>query len=132
MIRVTLAEGAADRLDREIEARRSGETFYDFMVRSGHETALDAKALRALVEAHKANLVAERAAVVRQRRWMVTGQGLMAGAIACLMSRPDTLGDALILAMPVAILTLGAGLVLSRLAPGLDQRLVRAARRWRQ
>ncbi len=56
MIRVTLADGTAELIEREIEPRRPGETLYDFMLRSAHETSLEARALRALLDAHVASL----------------------------------------------------------------------------
>lgn len=132
MIRVTLADGTAELIEREIEPRRPGETLYDFMLRSAHETSLEARALRALLDAHVASLGAERASVDRRRRAMLVGQSLIAGLVASVLIRPDTVGDACIVAMPVAILTLGASLLLSFFMPALDRGFVRMARRWRR
>jgi hypothetical protein len=132
MIRVTLADGTAELIEREIEPRRPGETLYDFMLRSAHETTLEARALRALLDAHVASLGAERASVVRRQRAMLVGQSLIAGVVASVLIRPDTIGDACIIAMPVAVLTMGASLVLSFFIPVLDQGFTRMMRRWRR
>lgn len=132
MIRVTLANGASELLERENEPRRPDETLYDFMLRSAHETALEARALRALLDAHMASLAAERAAALRQRRMLLVGQGLIAGMVASLLIRPDTIGDFWLLALPVAVLTISASLVLAHLLPGLDRGFARVTRRLRR
>jgi hypothetical protein len=132
MIRVTLANGTSELLEREIEPRRPDETLYDFMLRSAHEATLEARALRALLDAHMTGLRAERAAVMRQRRTLLLGQSIVAGVIAAALFRPDTLGDGCIMVLPVAVFTTAAGLALARIAPWLDQRLMRAVRWWRQ
>lgn len=132
MIRVTLADGTAELIEREIEPRRAGETLYDFMLRSAHETSLEARALRALLDAHVASLSAERASVVRRRRAMLVGESLIAGMVASVLIRPDTFGDACIIAMPVTALTMGASLALSFFMPALDKGFIRMVRRWRR
>lgn len=128
MIRVTLANGTSELLDREIEPRRPGETLYDFMLRSAHEATLEVRALRALLDAHIAGLKAERAAVARQRRMLLSGQSVVAGVVAAALFRPDTLGDGLIMVLPVAVFSAAAGLVLVRVAPWLDRGLVNLMR----
>lgn len=132
MIRVTLANGASELLEREIEPRRPDETLYDFMLRSAHETTLEARALRALLDAHIAGLAAERAMAVRQRRVLLLGQSLIGGMVASLLIRPDTIGDFWLFALPVAVLTMGASLVLAHFLPGLDRGVARIMRRWRR
>jgi hypothetical protein len=132
MIRVTLADGSVEILDRQTEPRRPDETLYDFMLRSAHETGLEARALRSLLDAHVASVVAERTAVARRRRLMLIGQSVIAGTVASLLIRPDTIGDACIIALPDGILTMVASLVLSHFMPRLDHGLVRVAQWWRR
>ncbi|WP_197057773.1 hypothetical protein [Sphingomonas sp. Ant H11] len=63
---------------------------------------------------------------------MLVGQSFISGLVASVLIRPDTVGDAWIIAMPVAVLTLGASLVLSFFMPALDKGVVRMARWWRR
>ncbi len=132
MIRVTLADGASEYLGREIEPRRAHETLYDFMLRATHETTLDVRALRALLDGHVKALANERASVLRQRRMLLVGQSIISALICVALVRPDTLEDALILGAPVAIMTAGAGLMLARSTRSFDRLFVRLTRRWRR
>ncbi len=132
MIRVTLANGSSELLEREIAPRRPDETLYDFTLRSAREMTLETRALRALLDGHMANLAAERSATRRQQRLMLVGQSVIGALIATLLIRPDTIGDACIIALPAAVLTTGSSLLFLRAVPGLDLGLVRACRWWRQ
>ena len=130
MIRVTLADGASEYLEREIKPRRADETLYDFMLRAAHETTLEARTLRALLDAHATALASERASVVRQRRMLLVGQSIIAASISVALVRPDTLRDALTLGLPIAVTTAFSGLLFARRTKGLDRLLVRLTRRW--
>lgn len=132
MIRVPLVDGASEYPEREIEPRRPHESLYDFMRRAAHETTLEVLALRARLDAHATALASERASVVRQKRMLFLGQSVIAAFTCVALERPDTLGDALVLGLPVAVITASVGLILAHSTESLDRLLVRLTRRWRR
>jgi hypothetical protein len=130
MIRVSLAHANVEHLEHEIEPRRPHETLYDFTVRAMHETTLEVRALRALLDAHALALSAERAAVARQTTLLLVGQSIVAGAGAAVVYGPETLSQGCVVTLLVALITGFAGELLHGFATSLDRLHARLTRWW--